>query len=186
MPAATLAALAVNRRLGLPSDPGDIAARLGIGLAWPLMASLGEEFGWRGLLLPLWSRDGGFWKPALGIGLLWGLWHLPSDWIGLGYLGWWFIPQFLLIGLLNLTLLSILMTAIHRKGGGDIRLAILVHFSITSSAILFGAQGRADPAGTVAATTVAQAILAAVCFAVVAALRPLSRSVPRGRFPDAE
>ena len=159
VPLATLASLAINRWLGLPSDPSDIVSRLAIGLVWPLMASLGEEFGWRGLLLPLWSRKGSFWKPALAIGLIWGLWHLPSDWIGLRHLGWYFIPQYLLVGLVNLTLLSVIMTAIVKRGNGDIRLAILFHYSITSSAILFGVQGQTAPLATVAATAVSQAVL---------------------------
>jgi len=167
VPAAALATLWICRLLGLPSDTGDIASRLAIGLVWPLMSAMGEEFGWRGILLPLWNRKCGFWKPAVGIGLLWGLWHLPSDWIALGHLGWWFVPQFVLVGLVNLTLLSIMMNAILRQGGGDIRLAILFHYSVTASAILFGAQGRYGPRSSVAAAGLSQLILAAVCLAVV-------------------
>jgi membrane protease YdiL (CAAX protease family) len=171
VPAASLAALGLNRWLGLPADPGDVASRLAIGLVWPLFSSLGEEFGWRGFLLARWTRQGQFWKPALGIGLLWGLWHLPADWIGLRALGWWFIPQYLIVGLLNLTILSVIMTAILRRGQGDIRLAILFHFTITASAILLGSQGPADPARTVAATAVSIVILVLAGLPVVLALR---------------
>ncbi len=172
VPALTIASLGLGKILGLPSDLGNIASRLAIGLVWPLMASLGEEFGWRGLLLPLWSRDGSFWKPAIGVGLLWGLWHLPSDWIGLKRMGWWFVPQYLLVGLLNLTLLSVIMAAIQRRGRHDVRLAILFHYSITASAILLSPQGRIEPETAVLLSCVAQAVMLLGCAAFLAVLKP--------------
>lgn len=48
------------------------------------LAALGEELGWRGLLLtelaPL-----GFWKLSLWTGLVWGIWHAPLILIGLQF-----------------------------------------------------------------------------------------------------
>ena len=48
------------------------------------LAALGEELGWRGLLLtelaPL-----GFWKLSLWTGLIWGIWHTPLILLGLQF-----------------------------------------------------------------------------------------------------
>ncbi len=38
---------------------------------------LGEELGWRAVLLPLFWRRWGPWRAALAVGLVWGPWHLP-------------------------------------------------------------------------------------------------------------
>jgi membrane protease YdiL (CAAX protease family) len=50
------------------------------------LAALGEELGWRGLLLaelaPL-----GFWKVSLVTGLVWGIWHTPLVAVGLQFSG---------------------------------------------------------------------------------------------------
>ena len=61
---------------------------LGLGLSGTLffLAALGEELGWRGLLLaelaPL-----GFWKVSLVTGLVWGIWHTPLVAVGLQFSG---------------------------------------------------------------------------------------------------
>lgn len=46
--------------------------------------TLGEELGWRGLLLHE-TRHWGFWKSNLFIGSLWGLWHGPIIMMGHNY-----------------------------------------------------------------------------------------------------
>src|SRR3989339_531621 len=43
--------------------------------------ALGEEIGWRGLLLHEWKHLG-FWKCSLLTGVIWGLWHLPLILLG--------------------------------------------------------------------------------------------------------
>jgi membrane protease YdiL (CAAX protease family) len=40
------------------------------------VAGLGEELGWRGLLLREFAGFG-FWRASIVIGVIWGLWHLP-------------------------------------------------------------------------------------------------------------
>ena len=65
-------------------------------------AALGEELGWRGLLLhelqPL-----GFWRSSLLIGFFWGLWHLPLIANGYNY------PGHPIAGPAIMTLLTILL-----------------------------------------------------------------------------
>jgi len=41
-----------------------------------MLAAFGEEFGWRGYLLPKLAPLGGVWA-ALIVGVVWGLWHAP-------------------------------------------------------------------------------------------------------------
>ncbi|HTX71235.1 MAG TPA: CPBP family intramembrane glutamic endopeptidase [Rectinemataceae bacterium] len=126
--------------LGLPYDLGNLLTRLPVGLGWPLMAALGEEFAWRGTLLPLMRRRVGLLRSALMVGILWGFWHLPADWIGLKSQGAWFWPEFLLQGPVLLTAHSIIVTWIWARSGGRVLAAILYHVGITSSAILLGNQ----------------------------------------------
>jgi membrane protease YdiL (CAAX protease family) len=51
-------------------------------LAFSCFAALGEEVGWRGLLVPELSRCMGYTKVAFISGLIWMLWHLPLIFFG--------------------------------------------------------------------------------------------------------
>lgn len=54
--------------------------------------ALGEEWGWRGYLLPrLVEATGGQWRALLLSGVIWGLWHAPLTLLGYNYpeLGAW-------------------------------------------------------------------------------------------------
>ncbi len=140
VPVMTLAGIAIQVALGQPYDFGDVGSRLLIGVMWPLVAALGEEFAWRGTALPLLRMRFGLLRAALLIGLAWGFWHLPADWIGLKSQGAWFWPQFILQGPVLLTAHSVIMTWIWAASGGRTITAILYHFGITGSAILLGNQ----------------------------------------------
>jgi uncharacterized protein len=84
---------------------------------------LGEEFGWRGFaLLRLLRR----WPPlvaALILGAIWWAWHLPTFFIAVLSQSQLSIPLFLA----NSLALSMLMTGLHLRTGGDLLLMILVH-----------------------------------------------------------
>lgn len=49
----------------------------------PLIA-LGEEYGWRGFLLPRLMRRFSVFQASLILGFLWGIWHFPAYLIGTG------------------------------------------------------------------------------------------------------
>lgn len=66
-----------------------------MGFVWPLFSSFGEEIGWRGFALPRMLERFGALKTSLLLGLIWGLWHMPSDYIAYSSYGWLFIPMFL-------------------------------------------------------------------------------------------
>jgi membrane protease YdiL (CAAX protease family) len=84
---------------------------------------LGEEFGWRGFALPRLLRR---WRPlaaALILGAIWWAWHLPTFFIQALSQSELSIPLFLV----NVLALSILMTGLYLRTGGDLLLMILVH-----------------------------------------------------------
>lgn len=166
VPVMALAGIAIQVAFGQSYDLGDVGSRLLIGVMWPLVAALGEEFAWRGTALPLLRTRFGLLGSALLIGLAWGFWHLPADWIGLKSQGAWFWPQFILQGPVLLTAHSIIMTWTWAKSGGRTIVAILYHFGITSSAILLGnqvvfADARYSFLGNVAGVAVVACVAAA-------------------------
>jgi uncharacterized protein len=130
-----------------PVDPALIA----VAAIWPLMAALGEEFGWRGFLFPRLLQRFGYIGAALVIGIIWGLWHLPADYVGLKGMGEWFWLAFLLNGPVVLTAHALIMAFISKRSGGNLLLMILYHWSITASAMLFPAAGS-DSLSSLAAT----------------------------------
>lgn len=63
---------------GVPAPPFVVFVGQGLvaGLTVNAVAALGEEMGWRGLLLTELSPLG-FWRASLLTGLVWGVWHAP-------------------------------------------------------------------------------------------------------------
>jgi membrane protease YdiL (CAAX protease family) len=173
VPVLTLAAIGIQAAFGLAYSFGNVTSRLAIGMAWPLVAAFGEEDAWRGTVLPLLRMRLGLLEAALVIGLLWGFWHLPADWIGLKSQGSWFWPQFFLQGPILLTAHSVIMTWIWAKSGGRTIAAVVYHFGITSSAILLGNQVKfADPLFSFLGNVTGVAVV--VCVAAAAGIRPLA------------
>jgi membrane protease YdiL (CAAX protease family) len=102
---------------------------LGAGLgAIGFMLILGpiEEFGWRGIALPLLQRRlVPFWA-SLVLGLIWGLWHLPAFLMsGTPQSAWGFTP--FLIGVVSI---NVILTPLFNTSGGSIILAMLFHFQL--------------------------------------------------------
>lgn len=49
-----------------------------IDMLFPLLSALGEEIGWRGLLVPELAKVTSFTKTALISGVVWAAWHMPA------------------------------------------------------------------------------------------------------------
>ena len=87
-----------------------------------------EEFGWRGLALPLLQRRHTPLVSALILGGFWGLWHAPAFLMsGTKQAGWSF-PMFI-IGVLAL---SVIVTPMFNAAGGSILVAALFHFQVNN------------------------------------------------------
>ena len=120
-------------------DGGAMLALIGPGLALGLTAGLMEEFGWRGFLLPRLLRRYSPLAATLIVGIVWGgLWHGYADYFGLGDKGMAFWPLMLMLGPVLLTAWSLILTWVYENTEGNLLLSILMHTSISSSALIFG------------------------------------------------
>lgn len=88
-----------------------------------LGSSLGEEIGWRGFALPRLQAHRSALTSSLILGLIWGLWHLPRQWVpgaGFDFAAFaWF--------LLGISLTSVLYTWIFNNTRGSLLVVVLFH-----------------------------------------------------------
>lgn len=85
-----------------------------------------EEFGWRGLALPLMQRKlAPFWAGLL-LGVIWALWHVPSFLIGgMPQTAWAAGPYFL-----GIIAISVIMTPFFNAAQGSLLISVLYHFQL--------------------------------------------------------
>ncbi len=155
-----------------------------MGFVWPVFSSFGEEIGWRGYALPAMQKRFGILPASLLLGLVWGVWHLPSDYMAYSSYGWLFIPIFLLLGPVNLTAHSVIMTFIYNRTKGSVLAMILYHYTITMTGILtpsFSFNGMADD---IAKTAVSVAVICAAAAAVAVFSKTMRGGLPESA--DAE
>ncbi len=89
-----------------------------------------EEFGWRGVALPLLQRKfAPFWA-GLILGGIWGAWHIPSFLIGgTPQSAWAFGPYF--IGVVTI---CVIMTPLFNSARGSLLISALYHFQMMNPA----------------------------------------------------
>jgi hypothetical protein len=95
-------------------------------LALALVLGPIEEFGWRGLALPLLQRRfAPFWA-GLILGGIWALWHVPSFMIsGMPQTSWSVVPYFL-----GIIAISVILTPLFNASRGSLLISILFHFQM--------------------------------------------------------
>ncbi len=115
-------------RGNLLNDPFPFASMQSVLVSLFLAAIKGpiEEFGWRGLALPLLQRKfAPLWAGVI-LGVIWGVWHLPAFLLsGTQQSGWSFTAFF--FGCLAI---SVIATALFNQSRGSILLAAFFHFSL--------------------------------------------------------
>ena len=85
-----------------------------------------EEFGWRGLALPLMQRKLTPIWAGLILGVIWGFWHLPAFLLsGTQQSAWSFTPFFA-----GSVAISVIMTPLFNTSRGSILLPALFHFQL--------------------------------------------------------
>lgn len=87
-----------------------------------------EEFGWRGVALPLLQRRFAPIWAGLILGVIWGLWHLPAFLLsGTPQSAWSFAPFFI-----GSVAISLIVTPLFNASSGSILLPALVHFQLNN------------------------------------------------------
>lgn len=113
---------------GAISDPFPFSTWSEVLPALALALFLGpiEEFGWRGLALPLLQRRfAPFWA-GLILGLIWAAWHIPSFLLsGMPQSGWSAAPYFL-----GIVAISVILTPFFNSARGSLLVAVLYHFQV--------------------------------------------------------
>ncbi len=143
-----------------------------------VLFTLGEEYGWRGYLLPRLLPLGEI-KATLLVGLIWGLWHVPLLLAGLNYPGvnpWLAI----LVFLFTVVALSFAYTWFYVASSGSVFVVALLHESNNTCADTFWQPPLMSEGSQLAASLVAGVVMVAL---VVVAYGLFKRSV---RVEDAE
>jgi len=113
---------------GTISDPFPFSPWYQVFPALALALFLGpiEEFGWRGLALPLLQRRfAPFWA-GLILGAIWALWHIPSFLMsGMPQSAWSAGPFFL-----GIIAISVILTPLFNATRGSLLIAVLYHFQM--------------------------------------------------------
>jgi membrane protease YdiL (CAAX protease family) len=125
IPAIVYLSAALN---GTISDPFPFSPWYQVFPALVLAFFLGtiEEFGWRGLALPLLQRRlAPFWA-GLVVGIIWAAWHIPAFLMNeTVYSAWSAVPYF---G--GVIAVSVILTPMFNSARGSLLIAYLYHFQI--------------------------------------------------------
>jgi membrane protease YdiL (CAAX protease family) len=114
------------------SSPGLIlSALVNLLIFGPLI----EEMGWRGYALPRLLKRFNPFTSSLILGVLWGVWHLPSFFISTLVQSSLSLPIFLVMGVCT----SILITWIFEHTGGSVLIAVLFHYMLNFNFSIIGA-----------------------------------------------
>ncbi|OKH19792.1 CPBP family intramembrane glutamic endopeptidase [[Limnothrix rosea] IAM M-220] len=104
--------------------PFDSFQSLILALVMTIITGPVEEFGWRGLALPLLQRKFAPIGAALILGIIWGFWHLPAFLLsGTPQSAWSFTPF-----LAGSIALSVIVTPLFNTSRGSILLPAIFHF----------------------------------------------------------
>jgi hypothetical protein len=85
-----------------------------------------EEFGWRGVALPLLQRKLAPLWAGLVLGVIWGLWHLPAFMLSGTQQSQWAVAPFF-VGCIAL---SVIVTPLFNASRGSILLTAFFHFTV--------------------------------------------------------
>lgn len=124
MPVLFFAGSAVKGNLFQDPFPFDGLVPMLGALALTLVIGPVEEFGWRGLALPLMQRRLAPLWAGLLLGLVWSVWHFPAFLLsGTPQGAWSFMPF-----LIGSTAISVIVTPLFNASRGSILLPALIHF----------------------------------------------------------
>jgi uncharacterized protein len=121
-----LGAAAINGTIDDPFPFSPLYTVLPALTATLFIGPVGEEFGWRGLALPLLQRRFAPLWASLILGAIWGLWHFPAFLLSGTPQSAWSIGPYAL-GVLSL---GVIVTPMFNAAKGSILIPILFHFQM--------------------------------------------------------
>jgi hypothetical protein len=129
IPAVSYAGAALKGTLGGPFPFSPWTAVLPALLTTLLIGPV-EEFGWRGVALPLMQRRlAPFWA-GLWLGVVWALWHVPAFFLSGTPQSDWSLPGFFV----GCVALSLILTPMFNAARGSLLVAALFHFQVNGPA----------------------------------------------------
>lgn len=85
-----------------------------------------EEFGWRGMLLPLVQRLlAPVWSGVI-VGFAWAIWHIPAFYLGGTPHTAWALAPFII----GVTAVGVMMSVVYNRTGGNLLLPIVIHWQL--------------------------------------------------------
>lgn len=99
-------------------------------LATALLIGPIEEFGWRGVALPLLQRKFAPVWAGLILGVIWGVWHVPAFLLsGTPQSAWSFGPYFI-----GVVAIAVILTPMFNAARGSLLIPVLYHFQMNNPA----------------------------------------------------
>lgn len=126
VPAIFIVGSAIRGNLFAEPFPFTSLSSLLLGLFLAAIKGPVEEFGWRGLALPLLQRRYAPIWAGLILGAIWGLWHMPAFLLSGTQQSQWSFTAFF-VGCLAI---SVIATALFNRSRGSILLSAFFHFSL--------------------------------------------------------
>jgi hypothetical protein len=93
-----------------------------------------EKLGWRGFALPRLLKRFNPFTASLILGVIWGVWHLPSFFLSGMVQAGLSLPLFLL----NALFLSIFVIWVFQHTGGSVLITVLIHYTVNVCASIIG------------------------------------------------
>ena len=162
--------------------PVDVAEKLAFSIPTALMACLLEEFGWRGFAQPRLQRRYSALVSTLIVGVAWGLWHAPINYLGLSQFGAMVVPL-LMVNFLSNVALAVLLAWVYNSTRGSMLLVLLGHFSITFGATFFGVPSQPTASGELRGALINVGIQVLVAVAIVVFTGLSARWLARNEAP---
>ena len=137
-PLVALATLVVEKALGMPTATlKEMSGSLPISIIWPILAALGEEFGWRGFYLPRLQKRHTALSSSIIVAVAWGLWHIPTQVLAFRQYGLLVIFAYVfVVHIVAVTAQVTVMTWVHNNAKQSLLMMILFHFGLTSTTML--------------------------------------------------
>ncbi|ELZ42599.1 hypothetical protein C463_10660, partial [Halorubrum californiense DSM 19288] len=119
--AETIVAVLLGADVAVPYAPiSDYIFTFGVTL---FLAGVLEELGWRGFLQPRLQQRFSALHAGIGIGVIWGLWHVPMILTGTGYF------TFFWYCMVNVTAISVILGFLYNNTEGALPAVMIAHAS---------------------------------------------------------